>query len=151
MTLSLPFDFPHSDWVTLMASFHLTLRLSFLSPTQSTWVSVSLINEISADCVAFASTNVSTMVLLSEPVVHGDHILLQWPFVRSSSASASVGLRPHRHTTACNHYQPRWAKTQSTKVWNSTVWLIVCSVNVYSWSCSDDGVSDGVAVVAGIR
>lgn len=148
--LSLPFDFPHSDWVTLMASFHLTLRPSFLSPTQSTWVSVSLINAISADCASVVSTNVSILVLLSKPAVYGDHILLQWPVVRGSSTSASVGLRPHRHTTACNHYQPRWAKTHG-KVSYSIVWLTVDSVNRCFWSCSDDGVSYGVAVVAGIR
>lgn len=115
--LSLPFDFPHSDSVTLMASFHLTLRLSFLSPTQSTSVSVRFgqFNNF-ADCAAYAFTNVSTLALLSEPAVHGDHILLQWPFVCSSGTSASVGLRPHCHTTACNHYQPRWAKTQCKSI-----------------------------------
>lgn len=151
LALSLPFDFPHSDSVTLMASFHLTSRLNFLNPTQSTLVCVSLVTVISVDCAAYAFTHVSMLPLLSEPAVHGDHVLLQWPFVCGGGATASVGLRPHRHTTACNHYQPRWAKTHSRKVSNSTHWLTVCSVNRYLWSCSDDGVSDGVAVVAGIR
>lgn len=100
-----------------MASFHLTSRLSFLSPTQSTSVSVRFgqFNNF-ADCAAYAFTNVSMLALLSEPAVHGDHILLQWPSVCSSGTSASVGLRPHCHTTACNHYQPRWAKTQCKSI-----------------------------------
>ena len=64
-------------------------------------------NMINSRRELFCTSCIFCTMFLSEPAVHGAHLLLQRPFVCCCGEEAGVGLRSHHNTSPCNGHQSR--------------------------------------------
>lgn len=145
----LTLSFSPTGWTTSMASFHLTLRLNLLIPTPSTWVST--VNAINNNTCELCSGWFMDLLYCSDSV---NLLSLELTFFCSGLLFAAVVRRRvwdyaltvtllHVGITSLGESTSDGLHPSPRPTWNLEWVLFLCY--------SNDGVSHGVAVVAGLR